>query len=107
MIEDLHNVLDASITSSSHRSTSSKTHSFHSLGENRGAGSEEAAGSAREEEHCDSDGDQEDHGEGDQVSDNEPDYSIKSIDSIESQHVSNQDDDYDHGAGQHDSGQDD
>ena len=52
LVQDLHNVLDIFITSSSNRSTSSKTHSFHSLNEDRGTG-DEAQTSAQGDEQDD------------------------------------------------------
>ena len=78
--------------------------SFRSLNEG-GTGSEEEPTSAQEERaDGGGGGDQDDPGEEHQVSDQEPDYSIESIDSIESQQVSGQDDDHD--TGQHVSDQD-
>ena len=78
---------------------------FHSLNEDRGTG-EEAQTSAQEDERhdvADDDvgGDQGDPEEEPQVSDNEPDYSIESVDSIESQQNSNQDYEIDFGADRH------
>ena len=104
LIQDLHNILDISITSSSNRSTSSKTHSFHSLNEDRGTG-DEAQTSAQGDEQDDvaddgGGGSQGELEEEPQEGDSEPDYSIESVDSIESQ-PSNQDYEIDFGAGQH------
>ena len=105
LIQDLHNILDISITSSSNRSTSSKTHSFHSLNEDRGTEDEAQTSAQGDERHDvaddDGGGDQGELEEEPQVGDNEPDYSIESLESIESQQNSNQDYEIDFGAGQH------
>ena len=108
LVQDLHNILDTSINSSSDRSTSSKTHSFHSLNGNRGTG-DEAQTSAQDDEQDDGAEDgADDDGEGSQgeleeepqEDDSVPDDSIESLDSIESQ-PSNQDYEVELGAGQH------
>ena len=96
--------MDISI-SSSNRSTSSKTNSFHSLNEDKETGDEAQTSAQGDERHDEGDDDGgEDHVNPEvqpQVSDNEPDYSIESIDSIESQIYSNQDYELDIGTGQH------
>ena len=108
LVQDLHNILDISINSSSDRSTSSKTHSFHSLNGDRGTG-DEAQTSAQDDEQDDgADDDDDDDGGGSQgeleeepqEDDIVPDYSIESLDSIESL-PSNQDYEVEFGAGQH------
>ena len=86
--------------SSSNRATSSKTNSFHSLDTG-----DEAQTSAQGNEHHDEGDDDEDEGHVNpevqpQVSDNEPDYSIESIDCIEGQIYSDQDYELDIGTGQ-------
>ena len=110
VIENLHNILDISI-SSSNRATSSKTNSFHSLDEDKDTG-DEAQTSAQGNEHHDEGDDDENNGHVNpevqpQVSDNEPDDSIESIDCIESPIYSDQDSDVDIGSGQHISDQSD
>ena len=100
IIENLHDILDISILSSN-RSTSSKTNSYHSV--NGDTGDEEQTSTHINERHDggeDAGGDDIENPEVQpQDDDNEPDYSIESIDCIESQH-SGEDYDLDIGTGQ-------
>ena len=108
MVQDLHNILDISINSSSDRSTSSKTHSFHSLNGNRGTGDEAQTSAQDYEQDEGAEDGADDDGEGSQgeleeepqEDDSVPDDSIESLDSIESQ-PSNQDSEVELDAGQH------
>jgi hypothetical protein len=106
VIEDLHNILDRSM-SSSNRATSSKTNSFHSLD----TGDEAQTSAQRNEHHDEGDDDAGEHHVNPevqpQVSDIDPEDSIESIDCIESPIYSDQDFDIDIDSGQHMSDQSD